>query len=109
MNNQTVNEGKTIAIVSYLTIIGTLIAFIMNQNRSNYFASYHIRQALGLFLTGMVINFLQRFNDFFWLDAILGIGLFILWLLGLISAVQGEEKPVPLLGEYYQEWFKNIA
>lgn len=109
MNNLSVNEGKTIAIISYITIIGTLIAFIMNQNKRNYFASFHIRQALGIFLLGVVVNFIQRFTNFGWFDTILGIGVFILWILGLIAAIQGEEKKIPLLGDQFQEWFRNIA
>lgn len=109
MESQTVKDGKTMAVVSYLTIIGTLIAFLMNQKKFNVFASFHIRQSLGIFLTGMVINFLQRFNDFAWLDTILGIGLLILWVLGLVSAIQGQEKPIPILGEYFQDWFRNIS
>lgn len=109
MNNLSVREGKTIAIISYITIIGTLVAFIMNQNKQNYFASFHIRQALGLFLLGVVISFIQRFTPFGWFDTVLGIGVFVLWVLGLISAIQGEEKPVPLLGVQFQEWFRNIA
>lgn len=108
MYNQSVSEGKTIAIISYITIIGTLIAFIMNQNRHNYFAAYHIRQALGVFLTGLIVNFLQRYIDFNWLDLLLSLGVFVLWIFGLIAAIQGEEKPVPLLGEQFQEWFRNI-
>ncbi|MGI9530601.1 hypothetical protein [Lutimonas sp.] len=109
MNNLSVKEGKTIAIISYITIIGTLIAFIMNQNKHNYFASFHIRQALGIFLLGVVVNFIQRFTHFDWFDTALGIGVFVLWILGLISAIQGQEKPIPLLGEQFQEWFRNIA
>ena len=109
MNNLSVKEGKTIAIISYITIIGTLIAFIMNQNKHNYFASFHIRQALGVFLTGVIVSFIQRFTHFDWFDAILGIGVFILWIIGLIGAIQGEEKRVPLLGDQFQEWFRNIA
>lgn len=108
MNNQTVQEGKTIAIISYITVIGTLIAFIMNQNKQNYFASFHIRQAIGIFVLGLLVNFLQRYTDFGWLDMILGIGVFILWIIGLIGAIQGEEKRVPLLGDQFQEWFRNI-
>ncbi len=108
MYNQSVSEGKTIAIISYITIIGTLIAFIMNQNKHNYFAAYHIRQALGVFLTGLIVNFLQRYIDFNWLDLLLSLGVFVLWIFGLIAAIQGEEKPVPLLGEQFQEWFRNI-
>lgn len=108
MNNQTVQDGKTIAIISYITVIGTLIAFIMNQNKQNYFASFHIRQAIGIFVLGLLVNFLQRYTDFGWLDMILGIGVFILWIIGLIGAIQGEEKRVPLLGDQFQEWFRNI-
>ena len=108
MNNQSVQDGKTIAIISYITIIGTLIAFIMNQNKHNYFASFHIRQAIGIFLVGMVVNFISRFTDFGWLDAILALGVFILWIMGLISAIQGKEQAVPLLGDQFQEWFKSI-
>lgn len=97
------------AIISYITIIGTVIAFVMNQNRHNYFASFHIRQALGIFLTGLVVNFLQRYIDFDWVDLALSVGVFILWIIGLIGAIQGEEKRVPLLGDQFQEWFRNIG
>ena len=108
MHNQTVQEGKTMAIISYITVIGTLIAFIMNQNKHNYFASFHIRQAIGVFLVGLIVSFIQRYTHFGWVDTLLGIGVFILWVIGLIGAIQGEEKPVPLLGEQFQEWFRNI-
>lgn len=109
MHNDTVQDGKMIAIISYITVIGTLIAFIMNQNKHNYFASFHIRQAIGIFLVGLIVNFLQRFSDFGWLDAILAIGVFILWIIGLISAIQGKEQTVPVLGDQFQEWFRNIG
>ena len=109
MYNQSVSEGKTMAIISYITIIGTLIAFIMNQNKRNYFAAFHIRQSLGIFLTGLVVNFLQRYIDYNWLDVVLSLGVFVLWIVGLIAAIQGEEKTVPLLGDQFQEWFRNIG
>jgi len=108
MNDQIVKEGKTIAIISYITVIGTFIAFIMNQNKQNYFASFHIRQAIGIFMIGILINFLMRFTHFEWLDLMLGIGILILWVIGLIGAIQGQEKPVPFLGDQFQEWFRNI-
>jgi len=78
MNNQSVQDGKTMAIISYITIIGTLIAFIMNQNKHNYFTSFHIRQALGIFLLGVVVSFIQRFTHFDWFDIILNIGVCML-------------------------------
>ena len=33
-------EGKTPAIVAYLTIIGTIIAYFMNNENKNPFASF---------------------------------------------------------------------
>ena len=55
MDTGTVSEGKTMAIISYITFIGTLIAFIMNQNKKNSFASFHIRQAIGLLILAFVV------------------------------------------------------
>ena len=43
---------KNNAIIAYLTIIGSVIAIFMNQDdEKNEFVSFHIRQALGLFLS----------------------------------------------------------
>jgi uncharacterized membrane protein len=38
-----------------------------------------------------------------WILAV--VGLFVLWLAGIISALKGDMRPVPLLGEHYQRWF----
>lgn len=49
--NTTIEEGKSIAITSYILIVGVLIAMSMNSENKNSFASFHIRQALGLSIT----------------------------------------------------------
>ncbi len=109
MNNQTVDDGKTIAIISYLTLIGTIIAFVLNQNKQNAFASFHIRQSIGIGLLSFVISFITRFTYFNWIDNIMWLGVFALWIIGLISAAQGEERKIPILGNQFQDWFKNIG
>lgn len=109
MENQTVNEGKTTAIISYLWIIGWIIAFIMNNDKKNSFASFHIRQSLGLVILLTIINILDWQMGLGMISWILDIGVFILWILGFIGAIQGEEKKVPLLGDQFQEWFKGIG
>jgi len=48
LSSNTIEEGKTIAIIAYITIFGLLIAFLMNNDKKNSFASYHLRQSLGL-------------------------------------------------------------
>ena len=108
MENQTVNEGKTMAIISHLWIIGLIIAFFMNNSKKNSFANFYIRQMVGLnliqFLNGWVIyNFIGGTAGI-----IVSTLLLILWVISLIGAVQGEEKSIPFIGDQFQEWFKNI-
>ena len=108
MENSTVNEGKTIAIISYITFIGTIIAFIMNNEKKNSFASFHIRQMTGLIslqlLSFVVSNYISGT-----LGLIIVLFAVVLWFIGFLGAIQGEEKKVPLLGDQFQEWFKGIG
>ncbi len=109
MENTTVNEGKTIAIISYITFIGTIIAFIMNNDKKNSFAAFHIRQMIGLILLGIVINLIARVANLGLISTVLGLVPLVFWVLGFIGVLQGEEKKVPLLGDMFQEWFKGIG
>jgi uncharacterized membrane protein len=44
-----------------------------------------------------------------WAIAILlWIGLVILWVLGLVAAINGEEKPIPVIGPMAQSTFSGI-
>lgn len=109
MDNYTIKEGKTIAIISYITWIGTAIAFLMNNDKKNYFASFHIRQSVGLGLLSLLNTFVVvKFFDV-WTIGIIGMAIFVLRIIGLVGAIQGEEKRIPLLGDVFQDWFKNIA
>lgn len=104
-----INEGKTTAIIAYITIIGLIIAFVKNNEVKDPFASFHIRQMLGICVTGFALGVIGIIPILGTLISLLGtLFVIILWVMGLISAVNGEEKKVPILGEYYQEWFKGI-
>ncbi|WP_299216479.1 hypothetical protein [uncultured Aquimarina sp.] len=108
MESDYAKQGKTAAIVSYITIIGTIIAFFMNQDDKNTFASFHIRQALGLWIMFYLLTaFSGMFNSFFinisfWIFSI------VLIVYGLILASREEQKAVPIVGAYFQEWFTFI-
>ncbi len=105
----TVAEGKTTAIIAYITLIGLIIAFVMNNDKKNSFASFHIRQVLGLGLTGLALSVVNIIPILGWIVSILGtLLLIVLWFIGLIGALNGKEKTVPILGEKYQEWLKSI-
>ena len=104
-----IDEGKTIAIIAYITLIGLVIAFVMNNEKKNEFANYHIKQSLGLGLTGLALGMIGMIPILGWIINILGIFvLFYMWIVSLINAINGKEKPAPILGDKYIEWFKNI-
>ncbi len=107
MNQHTISEGKNAAIISYFWWIGLLIAFIMNNNNKNPFSSFHIRQSIGLSLILFAIGFATKYGIPF-IGSILFLGTFVLWVIGLLSAIKGETKPIPLVGELFQDWFKTI-
>ena len=104
-----IEKGKQTAIVSYLTIIGSVIAIFMNQeeNRSE-FASFHIRQAFGIFLTFFLMGYPIGYFDNWMVSASFWIFIFILWVYGFITCLNNETKMVPFLGAIYQKVFKSF-
>jgi uncharacterized membrane protein len=104
-----IEAGKTAAITSYILGIGVIIAMSMNSEDKNEFASFHIRQGLGLTLTfislGLIIS---NFNSFM-ISSTMWIFVSVLWSYGIFSVIKGETKPVPLLGTYFQKWLKGIS
>lgn len=95
-------KEKSNGIIAYVTIIGLIIAIMQNQEVKSEYVNFHIRQMIGIAVCSLVwiIPFLG------WL---LGIGVLVLWVMGILGALSGERKPVPLLGEQFQEWFKSVG
>lgn len=103
-------EDRTVAIVSYLTIIGFIVALIIHMNKKTVLGAYHLRQCLGLIVTaialsvaGIILAFIPVLG---WLAVLVAwLGFLVLWVMGLIAAASGQQKPLPVVGEYYQKWF----
>lgn len=114
------SEGKTAGIISYFTIIGWLIAyFAMHKDKKTAIGSYQLRQTLLLniiciiagwgvqFIIGILV-FSTGIFSLVYISYIINIALLVLWIIGLIGAINGEKKPIPLIGEKAQTMFPNI-
>jgi uncharacterized membrane protein len=105
-------EDKTTAIVSYLTLIGFVIAIVLHSSNKTRLGAFHLRQSLGLIVCslamwplGFVLAFIPVLG---WLAGLaIWIGFIVLWVMGLIAAINGEQKPLPVLGEKFQAWFSK--
>ncbi|MBI9065549.1 MAG: hypothetical protein JEZ14_26430 [Marinilabiliaceae bacterium] len=107
------NQSNTIAILSYVWFIGWIIAFIMRQNErpQRELSRFHLRQSFGILLIILAHSFVAWILHFMYLGFIsnmLWFGIFILWLIGLMSAVQGQFKPIPFIGRWFEENFTFI-
>ena len=102
-------QHSTIAVISYITFIGLLIAYIMNTNQKNKFSQYHIHQSLGLqlcFIFANLLNFFPILGSF--LSLLSTLFLLYMLIMGIINALNKKEEPLPFLGNKFEEWFAGI-
>ena len=101
-------DPKVVGIVAYLTLIGWIVALIMNNPKST-FGSFHLRQSLGIMLLFMCSSVVTIIPFVGWIIGFVGILFgFVLWIIGLIGAIQQKSQPVPVIGEKSQEWFSAL-
>lgn len=82
-------DTKTTSIVAYITWIGLLIAFCAGDREG---AKFHLNQALVIFLFGL-LGWIPCIG---WIWSIF---MLVCWVMGLLAAINQEEKPVPLIGQ----------
>ena len=109
MTETTSDNGKTVAIISYITLIGWIIALVMHNGNKTALGAYHIRQSLGIIIIAVLLAILNSVLGIPIIAWIIQIGILVFWILGLIAAIQGEMKPVPLHGAQSQDWFNGIG
>jgi uncharacterized membrane protein len=118
MQNETnpsepVAEERTVALLSYLTIVGCVIGLILHSNKKTKLGAYHLRQGLGLALGIMGLRIILGFVPYglFSYSITVGVGevtwfLYVLLaVLGLIAASNGKSKPLPVVGALFEKWF----
>ncbi|MDT0646427.1 hypothetical protein RM545_06980 [Zunongwangia sp. F260] len=102
-------EGKIAAIAAYITIIGTIVAYFINLDKKDPVASFHIRQALGTHLLFYLMGVLASMFTGYMIPTAFYIFVLVLWAYGLIIAIKGEQKEIPLVGNFFQTIFKSIT
>ena len=106
--NEVVEKGKAAAITSYILLVGALIALTMNAEDKNPFASFHIRQALGLSILFIWLGLLVSPFDSWMITAPMYLFVSVLWTYGLVTAVRGQMVPVPILGRFFQKFLSKF-
>ena len=108
-----VEEGKAFAILSYaLNFVGLPFFIIPLIMRTNAFSLFHAKQCLLIWLAGLAVSIIGTLLTVICIGPVIlvtgGIFLLVLNILGLINSCKSEQKPVPLIGKWAEDWFKGI-
>lgn len=108
-------NSKTAAIISYLGIIGWLVAFFTTKDspERNDFCKYHLKQSLGLGIIGIlfavVINILVfAMPSLAIIFSLLWLALLVLLILGILNAANDKKAPLPVIGKMFEDKFDFI-
>jgi uncharacterized membrane protein len=107
-------EDKTVGILAYVTLIGFIIALVLNQNKTGEekrFGAFHLRQALGLiivavgiFIVVAILTYILGMISFgllaivSLLSTLIWLGFLALIILGIVNAANGTFKEIPVIG-----------
>ena len=105
-------DNKTLSIVSYITLIGWLIAYFVGKDKADDLLKFHLKQSLGL----MIFSFLLQIVLII-IISITGIGMLsiisfiipVLIVIGIINAANGVKKPLPIIGAMLEDKFAFIG
>ena len=100
-------EKNTAGALSYvLGPITGVVFFILEKDK---FVRFHAVQSIVVFIGLFVLQAVMTFTIIlFWMVPLVTLAGFILWLLLIYKAWQGEEWEVPVVGSYVRKILKKV-
>lgn len=92
-------------LATFFSLLGFIIALIVK--RKDKYVMYYAKQSLIIFILGIIVGFIKDVFNLIpftgkLVNSILGILMFILWLISWINALSGKEKEIPIIS-YWAE------
>jgi len=97
MDPADVEKNRLMAALAY---IGILVLIPLFAAKDSKFARFHTNQGLILCLIAIACYFLRDIKLVGWLFTLLGIVIFILAVVGIVYALQGKAKELPVIGNW---------
>ena len=98
---ENIDEVKAVSAIGYL---GILFLVPMLTNPKSEYAMFHANQGLLLGITAFAVNMIGSVIPFIGWFLILPFGnifVFVLFIMGIINAMNGSMKRLPLIGGFY--------
>lgn len=106
-------SNKTLAILSYITVIGWLVSFFSSTSPRDPLVKYHLKQGLGLWIIAIVYNIIIQVvvsivPAIAMILSLVSLVFLILLIIGAINANKENETPLPLIGKLFENKFDFI-
>ena len=102
-----VEKGKICAILAWFFPIGLIWYFLDKNMRKNKFVGFHVKQSLVLAIVSILINIVGSIVPVIGWFIILPVGgliVLVLFIMGLIQAIKGEQKELPVIGKFAEKF-----
>ncbi len=96
------NAGQKNTLMALLCYLGILVVIpLLTDAKSDPFVKFHIKQGLVLLITEVILMFIGMVPFIGWmLYPLLALACLVLAIIGIVNAVSGEEKALPIIGQY---------
>ncbi len=110
--NKQENQSNTPALSPQkntgMAVVAYILFFIplLTEAKKDPFVKYHVKQGLLLFISSVAANIFGGISPWFlwWIDNLLYLALFVLMIIGIMNAIKGEEKPLPIIGKFGEQF-----
>ena len=85
-------DPKTVGIISYITLIGFIVALCIGDKKNPY-VRFHLNQSLMICICSLLVLFIPRIG---WL---INMGCLAAAIYGLVGACQGKMNKIPVIGD----------
>jgi len=94
-----------------MAVIAYFIFFLplLTDSKNDPFVKFHVKQGLVILIAWVILMFANWILVFIpilgWLIMmVLWVGVFVVWLIGVINAAQGKKKALPLIGQFGEKF-----
>ena len=89
-------KNTVMAAVAYIVFFIPLLT----EDKNDPFVKFHVRQGMVLFVVWFASGIISMVPLIGWVAPILMLGVIALIVIGAMGALKGEQKPLPFIGKY---------
>ena len=96
------DNARLCAALAYI-LIGIIWYFADEKMKNDSFVKFHVKQGIILLITGILINVVGSIIPIIGAFVIIpfgGLFVLVLWIIGTINVLNGNENPLPVIGGF---------